>query len=335
MMKLGLIIGRFDPPHQGHSVVLDVALGHVERLLVFVRQCEGESVPAALRIKWLQEIYPQVDFMLVVDDPAIKPDDLEAQARRAHGYLGELVPDVLFSSEAYDPIIARMLGAKSYSVDRDCHWVPINSTMVRRNPLDYLQYLAPVVRAHYVKRVCVVGSESTGKTTLCKKLAATFDTNWVSEYGRDYSLVKRSRGDLGRWTTDEFFHIGREQRRWEDEAARRANKVLFCDTDEFATEIWLELYMSKKPESWPLPPSKIDLYLLPYPDVPFVSDGIRDAEHRRFWMFERFQEELTKRGRPFIILEGEFEEREAQAGTAVERLLASAGAAAPNDQDAR
>jgi HTH-type transcriptional repressor of NAD biosynthesis genes len=320
-VRVGLAVGKFDPPHLGHSLVIDVALGNVERLLVFVRTYAGEHTPASLRLAWLREIHPDVEFIGVDDDPSIHPDDREAQAKRARMYLDGVQPDMVFSSEPDDEWFANSLGARHYSVDRDLQLVPVTGSMVRRAPLEHLKWLPPCVRADFVKRVGVVGSESTGKTTLCMNLAARYQTAWVPEYGREYTYGKLQHGRLGHWITEEYYHIAREQQRREDEAARNANKVLICDTDTLSTAIWHDLYREGMPPQWPVPPSKIDLYLLPYPDVTYVADEIRDAEHKRYWMFERFQAEIAKLGTPLIILEGSFAEREAQAARAIDDLV--------------
>ena len=321
MWRIGLAIGKFDPPHMGHSILIDAALAHCERLVVFVRTYDGESLPAHLRISWLREIHPDVEFMHVEDDPAIHPDDLEAQAKRAQMYLGDIKPDVLFSSEAYDPILARLLGAHSYSFDRDRKHVPVSSTMVRRDPLEYLEYLPPLVRAHFVKRVCIIGAECTGKTTLTEKLARDFETRWVPEYGKDYAAGKLTAGDWGNWTLEESVHIAREQQRREDEAARSANKLLFCDTNTISTAVWHEMLVGDRPALWPVEPPKAELYLLTYPDIPYIPSPLRTFEHKRFWMHERLEEEIKKTGRECVVLEGDFDERDTQAREAVESLI--------------
>src|SRR5581483_9617149 len=48
-------------------------------------------------------------------------------------------------------------------------------------------FLEPPVRAYYARRICLIGAESTGKTTLARALAEHYQTVWVPEYGREYS----------------------------------------------------------------------------------------------------------------------------------------------------
>jgi nicotinamide riboside kinase len=145
----------------------------------------------------------------------------------------------------------------------------------------------------------------------------------VREYGREYAREKLRSGLLGQWVEDEFVHIAFEQQRREDDAARRANPVLICDTDALAPMVWSERYLDRVPTRWPLPPSRIALYLIPYPDVPFVADEIRDGEHKRYWMYERFTELFAQLGRPLHILRGTYEERGAQAIGLIDALLDS------------
>src|SRR5947208_3190923 len=40
-----------------------------------------------------------------------------------------------------------------------------------------------------IKKIVVIGPESTGKSTLCKQLAGHFSTLWCPEYAREYLLI--------------------------------------------------------------------------------------------------------------------------------------------------
>lgn len=321
-VKVGLTVGKFDPPHRGHSLLFDVAMGHVDRLIVLVYDFARQTAPASVRARWMQENHPDVDFRVIPNPEPSRRFETQTYGPLAREFLGDIKIDMVITSEPYGDSLAKFFGAQWHSVDRDRSLIPVSSTMIRRNPLPHLSFLHPNVRAHYVKRVTVVGSESTGKTSICEYLAQYFGTSWVPEYGREYTLEKLKNKNAVRWSSDEFFHIAREQQRIEDEAARSANRVLFCDTDAFATSIWHERYMGHDVEHWPVGESKTDLYFIPYPDVPFVVDAIRDSEHLRFWMYERFVDEFKRRGRRYQVLEGDYDERRAQAVAAVETLLA-------------
>ncbi|MBI2064572.1 MAG: ATP-binding protein, partial [Candidatus Yanofskybacteria bacterium] len=175
----------------------------------------------------------------------------------------------------------------------------------------------------FVKRICIVGAESTGTTTMAKALAKHYQTNWVPEYGRESSEAKMYRQDADKWQTNEFIEIAKEQCRREDLFARTANKVLICDTDAFATGIWHERYVgSRSKEVEAISKNrKYDLYLLTDIDIPFTQDGTRDGEHIREWMHNVFIERLTEENKKFEILSGNHEKRLAKAINLVDSII--------------
>jgi HTH-type transcriptional regulator, transcriptional repressor of NAD biosynthesis genes len=181
----------------------------------------------------------------------------------------------------------------------------------------------PRERRKSVARVCIIGAESTGKTTLAAALAEHYGTLWVPEYGAPYHHV--GRGDPHReWTSDEFTHIARIREWLEEFLAGYANRVLFCDTDTFVTAVFHELYLgrpSPELEAEARAP-KYALYLLCDVETPFHRDrwGLRREDARRA-MHERYVEYLRSTGCPWLILEGSHEDRTRTAIAAVDELL--------------
>lgn len=176
-----------------------------------------------------------------------------------------------------------------------------------------------------MKRICLVGAESTGKTTLAQALAEYYKTVWVPEYGREYS-EKHLTGSGYTWRSEEFTHIAARQCEIEEAAALRANRVLICDTDAFATAIWHLRYMgewSQEVEAIIACHRRPDLYLVTDVDTPFVEDGTRDGESIRDWMHNAFIEELTRENRPFELLKGSFQERLRRAIEHIDRVIGS------------
>jgi NadR type nicotinamide-nucleotide adenylyltransferase len=179
-----------------------------------------------------------------------------------------------------------------------------------------------------LKRVCIVGAESTGTTTLARELAEHYKTAWVPEYGREYSEKLAAAGiDLWRyrWKSEEFVHIAHVQHQWEDEMAPKSNRILFCDTDAMATAIWHERYCgARSAEVEAIAHERTyDLYILTGSEIPFVQDGIRDGERIRQWMTSRFEEELSRESTPWLKVSGTPEQRLLRATQAVDHLLTS------------
>lgn len=173
-----------------------------------------------------------------------------------------------------------------------------------------------------IKRICIVGAESTGKTTLAIDLARHYQTCWVPEYGRTYTegriyTTKES------WESEEFTHIAKMQNAFEDALEKVANHVLICDTDAFATGIWHEKYLGSVSEEVKklYKNRRYDLYIVTDPQTPYAKDEIRVGEDSRVWMHERFIEDLVKNKKKFVVVKGNKQIRLAQAVTSIENII--------------
>ena len=186
--------------------------------------------------------------------------------------------------------------------------------------------LTPPVKAHFAVRVCVIGVESSGTTTLATSLAEHYQTVWVPEFGRYYWEAKRYSRDEARWTTDEFVSIARGQAHWEDTIARLARRLVVCDTDPLATHVWHRRYLGSYSQAVEVVADSrhYDLYLLTEPDFDFVQDGTREVEDpMRERMYEWLVEVLETKKRPFIQVAGAPDARLADAAAAIDPLLRS------------
>src|SRR5256885_13147242 len=176
-----------------------------------------------------------------------------------------------------------------------------------------------------IRRVAIVGAEFTGKAKFAQELAGHFQTVWVPEYGREYTEISVGRQACFdyKWRDEEFVHIAKKQVELEDKLARKANRVLICDTDVLATCIWQERYLGHCSDDVAsiARQRRYDLYVLADCDIPFMQDGLRDGEHLRQWMTNRFREELTRRKLPSILISGSHEQRLRAAIAAIEKLL--------------
>jgi HTH-type transcriptional regulator, transcriptional repressor of NAD biosynthesis genes len=322
MFRDALVVGKFYPFHRGHKYLIETALSQSERVTVFVFEKPEQTISGELRRSWIQATHPAAE-VIVVDD-TLPDDDSQAWAHETIRIL-QRRPEAVFSSEDYGAPYAACMGAKHVLVDRQRMRVPISASQIRAAPLSYLEFLEPVVRAFFVKRVCVIGAASTGTTTLARALAQSLQTVWVPEYGRTYSEGKLQCAEYSRWDTEEFLHVAATQCAMEDELAKRANKVLICDTNAFATCFWHERYMNFWSEDVEAigRGRKYDLYLLTDIDIPLTPDGMRDGDSIRNWMHRRLIEELEKRRLPYVLLSGPQEVRLQSSLHHVRELIAA------------
>jgi NadR type nicotinamide-nucleotide adenylyltransferase len=168
-----------------------------------------------------------------------------------------------------------------------------------------------------VKRIAVLGPESTGKTTVCMQLAEHFQTNWVPEFARNYiSTLQKP------YTQDDILYCAQQQLKMENEKATSAMPFLFCDTDFIVAKVWSMDVFGQCPQ-WILDNAKqhrYDLYLLMAPDIPFENDPIRENPHRREELFEMYRQELENYKFPYKVISGVGKKRFQEAVKAIDSL---------------
>ena len=150
-------------------------------------------------------------------------------------------------------------------------------------------------------KVGIIGPESTGKSTLARELAEQFKGTYVPEYAREY-VERKGRKEL---TYDEVCEIAREQIKSISEAG-----FYFFDTELIVTKVWFEYAFGKVPE-WLTEAIKtypMDLYLLTYPDIPWVPDPARynGSQAMREELFDRYEEEVKATGVPYYVIRHDF-----------------------------
>lgn len=321
-MTRGVVVGKFYPFHKGHAYLIETAKAQVDQLIVLVCDKSDQIFTGEERVLWIREAFPDVDVRVMRD--IMNDDDSELWARYTIHFLG-FRPDVVFTSEDYGAPWAKYLECRHVLVDQPRNTIPISATKVRKHPLQEWQYLSEPVRARLVRRVAIMGAESTGTTTLARDLAKHYGTVWAPEFGRFYSEGKVT-GDSS-WKTREFRYIADMQNKLEDALARQAEKVLFCDTNAFATRLWHERYMGymdsgvKALSKW----REYDVIIVTAPDIPFEDDGLRDGEHIRHAMHKRFLELLKEEGIGYLLVEGSRKNRLTQARQVVDRFLEQDG----------
>lgn len=299
----GLVIGKFYPPHAGHLQLVRTALARCERVTVEVLESTRESIPAALRAAWLRAEAPGARVVHGLDDAPVDyadPHAWDEHVKVMHALLDPEDPpvDAVLTSDRYGVELARRFGATWVQVDPDRRNLPVSGSAVRADPAAHWWALPAGVRSWYVRRVVVLGAESTGSTTLATDLAGHLGLDPVLEFGREWS-EDRPGGLTAPWHTAEFDLVAREQARREDAAAATAPvPLLVCDTDVLATTLWHERYVGhRSPTVEALAAARRpDLYVLTGDEIPFVQDGLRDGEHVRHAMQDRFRAVLAATG---------------------------------------
>ena len=172
-----------------------------------------------------------------------------------------------------------------------------------------------------IKKVAIVGPESTGKSTITQQLAKHYNTLWVPEYARYYCAALTEPCNL----QDEvnMFH---GQLALEDSILAIAEKdLIFCDTTFITVKIWSDEVFGETPQIVldALPKYNYDLYLLMDIDLPWQEDPLRDFPHKREHFLKVWHQELKALNATYITVSGQGEDRLTNAITAVQTFLKS------------
>jgi NadR type nicotinamide-nucleotide adenylyltransferase len=172
-----------------------------------------------------------------------------------------------------------------------------------------------------MKKVVVIGPESTGKSTLCQQLADHYSLSWVPEYARQHLLQHGMS-----YTYDDLLTIAKGQLALEDEYASRADgPVLFVDTDMYVMKVWCEFVFGKC-HQWILDriaERRYDYYFLCDIDLPWVQDGLREYPDvaNRQKLYRIYKDILVNQSVPWIEISGSEKVRLQKAILATNNLL--------------
>lgn len=320
-MKRGLVIGKFMPLHAGHIALINFAARQCDEVIVSMSFANSDPIPSAIRFHWLKEFFKGSNKIL----PKIIQDDFdnlalplsertELWAEKMRSVYPKI--DLIFSSEPYGDPFAKNLGARHIPFDEGRKKFPVSATAIRQKPMTNWDFIPEIVRPYFVKKVCFYGAESTGKSSMAEKMAIQFNTIFVPEVAREMITSND-------FSIDDIIKIGEAHFQRIIDGTRKANKILFCDTDVLTTQIYSDHYLHKVPPVLYELEQKVkyDLYFLLDIDVPWVADGLRDLGNRREEMHHRFKGALERRRIQYVTVSGPWEDRERIVTKEVERLL--------------
>lgn len=324
--KHGLVLGKFMPPTNGHLFLIDFASLKCEKLYVMICSDETQPISGRKRYQWLQQIYsshPEIEIIWCEDPNPQYPSECESVDIFYEKYWVPSVYnrilqlDVVFTSEAYGDEFASYLGVEHVLVDIERKQVPVSGTAVRNDPFDNWDFIPFDVKPYFIKKVVIMGPESTGKSTLVKKLSEHFAAHYVAEYGRQYALEK---GD-DPWIENDFELIAVAQQLFieqmcevvGDEYPQTHQNLLIVDTEVLTTKIFGEMYLGKPIESIVFDQVEkmqdFELYIVLDIDVPWIDDGTRDFPTHREWHLNKIKETLDNRGIEYTVISGSYDER--------------------------
>ena len=294
---VGVITGKFAPLHAGHIKTIITASTQVDELYVVLSfdskflSLQSPRMQRILtkknRLLWLKHTFRDMQHIHIVcvDESDVEPypsgaKDWSNLVRKETNHVNI---DKWFSSEPdYTVWINEFFPeAEHVLVDPERSQHNISATMIRQDPVKHWEFMPTIVRKAFLLKVCFIGLESTGKTTLTRYMAKVFNTSWVEEYGRTYCETDMV-GDESLLRYSDYGKIAAIRYQMELDAEATSNRVLFCDTNAFVTQFYCNMYERR---IHPLVDGFIesenyDMIIHLESDVPWVDDGLRSNPDR-------------------------------------------------------
>jgi len=328
----GMYGGSFNPLHIGHVHCMIEAANQCKKLIIVisegVNRCE---IDIRIRYRWVYQLTKHignVKIFILSDNAKTKEEYTDeywnSDAEKVKAFAGEPI-DAVFCGSDYDN---QSFWTKCYPEARliIIKRNGISSTAIRKDIYGHWEWIPFVVRPYYVKKVLVIGGESTGKSTLTINLANYYNTNYLEEVGRD--LSERSGTDRMMIPND-FTDILLQHKTHEIKAVKTSNRILFEDTDCLITLFYIGFLDGNQRENNTVLAEAIahlnsyDLVLFLDPDIPFVQDGDRSeiiaADREKY--SNTIKEIYQKHGFHFEIINGNYQQRFKKAIQLIDSLL--------------
>ena len=310
----GVYVCNFDVLHLGHVRSMIVSSNLCDSLTIVVdSSCCYES-EYRLRYRWVNDVMGHIKNVSIV------PIDFKSDEY--------IIKDsgVVFGWNISDEFV-KAIGAVHKNVISyyDCN---LPCRMGSSDVLKYWDSIPSVVRSYFVKKVLIIGGESTGKSTLGMNLANYYNTNYLEEVGRTFS---ERCGTNEMMVSSDFVELLLSNKIKELDISKHSNKVMFQDTDCLTTRFYIDFLDGNeedKVNNRELAEvigkiNNYDLILFLEPDNEFIRDGVRSGKIASDRL--RYSEELKsiyeRFGFNVVSLRGSYGEKFSRAVEEVDRIL--------------
>lgn len=284
-MVKALVFGKFLPFHKGHEAMIRFALTKCDYLTVLICCCDSEHILPEVRHKWISETFfdiKNIDIKCFLYSESDLPSTSEASreiSKKWANKFKELYPthSLIVTSEKYGDYVAEYMGTKHISFDEPRNAVPISATKIRNNITKNWNFLPNSTKKSFAIKIVLLGTESTGKSTLMKKLSDHYKCSYVNEAGRD--VVSSSQT----FKFDDLYTIANEHAKRIERAIIGDSRLIIIDTDIHITKSYANFIFNKNLviDDGVMETNVADVYLYLNNDVPFIQDGTRLTESDR------------------------------------------------------
>lgn len=302
------------------------ALSKCDFLSVLVCCSDREDISGEIRKQWIASTFEQVKNIVIkifnysedefpnTSEPSEEIAALWSAvfAREFPGY------ELLVTSERYGDFVASHLNINHILFDSPRKTFPVSASAIRKNVEANWSFLPDSVKRYYSLKVVLLGTESTGKSSLTEKLAQYYNCNYVLEAGRD--IIK----DSNSFQFEDLKSIAKVHAERIDRSVIGRSRLTIVDTDIHITMSYAQFAFNRKLDPSPeiINSNNASLYLYLNNDLQFVQDGTRLNESKRNLLDLSHRRTLDEHHIKFVEIGGDWEQRLFQSIKEIDKLIA-------------
>ena len=328
-MVKAFVFGKFLPFHKGHEAMINFALTKCDFLTVLVCCSDKENIQDTYRKAWIEKAFEKEKnieirtFNYLESELPNTSTSSESVSKVWADVFKKQLPDysLLFTSEEYGNFVAAYMNIQHIAFDIPKKLFPVSATAVRNDVFNNWQYVPDSVKPDLLLKVVILGTESTGKTTLTENLAKYFNCSFVSEAGRDIIANSNS------FTFNDLYLVASEHATRIDKSILADSPLVIIDTDIHTTKSYSLFTFEKELEiSTDIYNSnRANIYLYLNNDVEYLQDGTRLSEADRNLLDLSHRQVLTNHNIEIIEVKGDWDERFEKAVEQINKLIATNG----------
>jgi HTH-type transcriptional repressor of NAD biosynthesis genes len=326
-MTKAFVFGKFLPFHKGHEAMINFALTKCDFLTVLVCCSDKENIPDTIRRTWIQTTFKNENKIEVrtfnyLESELANTSVASKQVSETWAHIfKKQFPDysILITSEEYGSYVAEFMNIQHIAFDLPRKLLPVSATAVRNDLFTNWKFLPDSVKPYFAIRVVILGTESTGKTTLVENLSEHFKCGLVREAAREIIA------DSNAFSFEDLQVVALEHSKRINQTVLGDCPLVIIDTDIHTTKSYSRFSFGKELEvnAEIYNSNKSNLYLYLNNDVEYQQDGTRLSEAERNSLDISHRHVLKDHNIEIIDIKGNWEQRFEKAVEQINKLIAT------------
>ncbi|MCX6146783.1 MAG: AAA family ATPase [Candidatus Kapabacteria bacterium] len=324
-MIKAFVFGKFLPFHNGHKALIEFALSKCEFLTILICCSDKENISDYIRSSWIQKTFEKEKSIEIRTFNYLEselPNTSLPSKRVSKAWASifkKLFPDysLLITSEEYGDYVANFINIQHIAFDIHREIIPVSATAFRNDIYTNWKYLPDSVKPDFVIKIVILGTESTGKTTLAINLSKYFNASLVLEAGREII------SDSNSFSLEDLQKVATEHAKSIELNIIADSPIVIIDTDIYLTKSYSTFTFEKEFEISAdiFNTNKADLYLYLNNDVAFIQDGTRMSKEKRDLLDISHRKVLKENDIEIKEITGTYDERFEKAVKHINKLI--------------